>query len=173
MVKERRSSMAEKPEPTPEGSGRNPRGYGGGASSATARRGNSRPGDEDLMGAVVESEKMRAAYRRGGGGKGGGGGGGVRKLGIPTVVDRLIQQAVHQVLSPVFDPHFSESSYGFRPGRSAHQAVRKAREYVASGRRWVVDLDLEKFFDRVNHDVLMSRVARKGKDKKGLRRLRR
>lgn len=95
-------------------------------------------------------------------------GGGVRKLGIPTVVDRLLQQALHQVLNPIFDIEFSESSYGFRPGRSAHQAVLKAREYIAEGKRWVVDLDLEKFFDRVNHDILMSRVARKVKDKRVL-----
>jgi group II intron reverse transcriptase/maturase len=99
--------------------------------------------------------------------------GGVRQLGIPTVVDRLIQQALHQVLSPIFEPQFSESSYGFRPGRSAHQAVQKARDYVAEGRRWVVDLDLEKFFDRVNHDVLMSRLARKISDKRVLRLIRR
>lgn len=96
------------------------------------------------------------------------GGKGVRKLGIPTVVDRLIQQAVHQVLNPLFDPDFSDSSYGFRPGRSAHQALCQAREHVAEGRRWVVDLDLEKFFDRVQHDVLMSRVARKVGDKRVL-----
>jgi group II intron reverse transcriptase/maturase len=92
--------------------------------------------------------------------------GGVRKLGIPTVLDRLVQQAVHQVLNEIFDRGFSESSYGFRPKRSAHQAVAKAREYVQSGRRWVADIDLEKFFDRVNHDVLMSRVARKVKDRR-------
>jgi RNA-directed DNA polymerase len=101
------------------------------------------------------------------------GGKGMRLLGIPTVVDRLIQQAVLQVLDPIFDPGFSESSYGFRPGRSAHQAVLKAREYVAEGKRWVVDLDIEKFFDRVNHDVLMARVARKVKDKRLLRLIRR
>jgi RNA-directed DNA polymerase len=100
-------------------------------------------------------------------------GGGVRQLGIPTVVDRLIQQALHQVLQPVFEPEFSESSYGFRPGRSAHQAVRQARGYVAAGRRWVVDMDLEKFFDRVNHDILMSRVARKIRDKRVLGLIRR
>jgi RNA-directed DNA polymerase len=99
--------------------------------------------------------------------------GGMRQLGIPTVVDRLIQQALHQVLSPIFEPDFSESSYGFRPGRSAHQAVRQAREHVAEGRRWVADLDLEKFFDRVNHDVLMSRLARKISDKRVLRTIRR
>jgi RNA-directed DNA polymerase len=85
--------------------------------------------------------------------------GGVRTLGIPTVVDRLIQQALHQVLQPIFEPTFSDASYGFRPGRNAHQALRRAREYVASGKRWVVDIDLEKFFDRVNHDLLMSKVA--------------
>ncbi len=92
-------------------------------------------------------------------------GGGVRKLGIPTVVDRLLQQALYQVLSPVFETGFSESSYGFRPGRGAHMAIQKAKEYIAEGNRWVVDMDLEKFFDRVNHDILMSRVARKVKDK--------
>ena len=85
----------------------------------------------------------------------------MRQLGIPTVIDRLIQQALHQVMLPVFDCDFSKSSYGFRPGRSAYQAVLVARARVASGRRWVVDIDLEKFFDRVNHDVLMARVARK------------
>jgi len=98
--------------------------------------------------------------------------GGVRTLGIPTVVDRLIQQALHQVLQPLFDPEFSRSSYGFRPGRNAHQAVKAAREYVAEGRRWVVDLDLEKFFDRVNHDVLMARVGRKVKDERVLKLIR-
>jgi len=96
------------------------------------------------------------------------GGRGMRKLGIPTVVDRLIQQALHQVLSPIFDPYFSDHSYGFRPGRSAHQAVPQAREYVASGRRWVVDMDLEKFFDNVNHDILMSRVGRRVGDRRVL-----
>ncbi|MFO7577655.1 MAG: group II intron reverse transcriptase/maturase, partial [Pelovirga sp.] len=93
-------------------------------------------------------------------------GGGQRMLGIPTVVDRLIQQALHQVLSPLFEPGFSAHSYGFRPGRSAHQAVKAARQYVAAGRRWVVDLDLEKFFDRVNHDILMSLVKRKVGDRR-------
>ena len=101
------------------------------------------------------------------------GGKGMRMLGIPTVVDRLLQQALHQVISPIFEPHFSESSYGFRPQRSAHQAVLKARQYVREGRRWVVDLDLEKFFDRVNHDILMSRLARRIKDKRVLRLIRR
>ncbi|MEO6723950.1 MAG: group II intron reverse transcriptase/maturase [Blastocatellia bacterium] len=99
--------------------------------------------------------------------------GGMRQLGIPTVVDRLIQQALHQVLSPLFEPDFSESSYGFRPGRSAQQAVLAAREYAAEGRRWVVDLDLEKFFDRVNHDVLMSRLTRRISDKRLLGLIRR
>jgi RNA-directed DNA polymerase len=101
------------------------------------------------------------------------GGKGMRQLGIPTVVDRLIQQAVHQVLQPIFDPGFSESSYGFRPNRRAHDAVRQARRHAAEGRRWVVDIDLEKFFDRVNHDVLMARVARKVKDKRVLKLIRR
>lgn len=101
------------------------------------------------------------------------GGKGVRKLGIPTAVDRLIQQAVQQVMSPLFDSDFSASNYGFRPGRSAHQALRQAREYVAGGKRWVVDMDLEKFFDQVHHDVLMSRVARKVSDGRVLRLIRR
>ena len=101
------------------------------------------------------------------------GGKGKRQLGIPTVVDRLIQQAIHQVLSPIFEKGFSEHSYGFRPSRSAHQAVERARCYVASGRRWVVDMDLEKFFDRVNHDILMARVARKVRDKRVLGLIRR
>lgn len=100
-------------------------------------------------------------------------GGGVRTLGIPTVLDRLVQQALLQVLTPVFDPTFSESSFGFRPGRGAHDAVLQARSHVASGKRWVVDFDLEKFFDRVNHDVLMSRVARRVGDKRVLRLIRR
>src|ERR1700722_13935936 len=86
-------------------------------------------------------------------------GGGVRKLGIPSVLDRFVQQAVLQVLQKRWDPTFSDSSYGFRPGRSAHQAVAQAQSYIQSGYRWVVALDLEKFFDRVNHDILMSRVA--------------
>ena len=100
-------------------------------------------------------------------------GGGVRRLGIPTVVDRLIGQAVHQVLESIFDAGFSELSYGFRRGRSAHQAVEQARRYVAEGYRWAVDLDIEKFFDRVNHDILMARVVRKVKDKQLLRLIRR
>ncbi len=93
-------------------------------------------------------------------------GGGTRKLGIPTTVDRFVQQAVLQVLQKRWDPTFSDYSYGFRPGRSAHQAVAKAQEYIQQGYDWVVDLDLEKFFDRVNHDVLMSRVARRISDKR-------
>jgi len=99
-------------------------------------------------------------------------GGGVRKLGIPTVVDRFVQQAVLQVLQKRWDPSFSDSSYGFRPGRSAHQAVAKAQEYIRQGYDWVVDLDLEKFFDRVNHDVLMGRVARRVSDKRMLKLIR-
>lgn len=101
------------------------------------------------------------------------GGKGVRKLGIPTVIDRLIQQGVHQVLSPIFDKDFSESSYGFRPGRSAHAAVKQAWQHVKAGKRWVVDMDLEKFFDRVNHDILMARIARKVSDKRILLLIRR
>jgi RNA-directed DNA polymerase len=100
-------------------------------------------------------------------------GGGKRQLGIPTVLDRQIQQALHQKLNPIFDPDFSESSYGFREGRSAHKAVLAARQYVSEGRRWVVDMDLEKFFDRVNHDVLMALVARKVEDKRVLGLIRR
>lgn len=99
--------------------------------------------------------------------------GGVRTLGIPTVVDRLIQQALLQVLQPIYEPGFSESSYGFRPGRSAQQAVLQAQRYVQEGRRWVVDIDLEKFFDRVNHDILMARVARQVKDAQVLKLIRR
>ena len=95
--------------------------------------------------------------------------GGTRPLGIPTVLDRLIQQAMYQVLMPIFDPDFSEFSYGFRPGRSAHDAVHKVREYIRQGYRVAVDMDLSKFFDRVNHDVLMHRVARKVRDKRVLR----
>jgi RNA-directed DNA polymerase len=94
-------------------------------------------------------------------------GGGIRQLGIPVVVDRLVQQAILQVLNPIFDPTFSNSSYGFRPGRSPHTALEQARKYVAQeGREFVVDLDLEKFFDRVNHDILMSRLARRIGDKR-------
>jgi len=93
-------------------------------------------------------------------------GGGVRKLGIPTVVDRLIQQAIAQILLPIFDPGFSESSFGFRPGRNAHDAIRQAHRYQQVGGQWVVDLDLKQFFDEVDHDVLMSRLGRKIKDKR-------
>ena len=100
-------------------------------------------------------------------------GGGMRQLGIPTVVDRLVQQAILQVLEPFLDPTFSASSYGFRPGRSAHDALAAASQYVADGRTIVVDLDLEKFFDRVNHDLLMSRLARRIVDKRLLRIVRR
>lgn len=95
--------------------------------------------------------------------------GGIRLLGIPTVLDRFIEQAILQVLTPIFDPHFSENSYGFRPGRGCHGAVKAVRAHVEAGHRFVVDMDLEKFFDRVNHDVLMVRVARRIKDKRLLR----
>lgn len=92
--------------------------------------------------------------------------GGIRMLGVPTVVDRLIQQALNQVMQPIFEPTFSDSSYGFRPKRNALQAVEAARGHIREGRRRVVDLDLEKFFDRVNHDILMARVARRISDER-------
>jgi retron-type reverse transcriptase len=98
---------------------------------------------------------------------------GIRMLGIPTVMDRLIEQAILQVLQPIFDPTFSDASFGFRPGRSVHGAIARAREHMAARCRWLVDLDLEKFFDRVNHDVLMARVARRVKDKRVLLLIRR
>jgi len=98
--------------------------------------------------------------------------GGTRELGIPTVVDRLIQQAITQVLTPIFDPDFSPYSYGFRPGKKGHDAVRQAREYIQQGYKVVVDTDLSRFFDRVNHDILMARVARKVKDKRVLKLIR-
>ncbi len=99
--------------------------------------------------------------------------GGVRELGIPTALDRFIQQALLQVLQPQFDPTFSEHSYGFRPGRRAHDAVCRAQRYIQEGRRWVVDVDLEKFFDRVNHDVLLGRLAHRIADRRVLGLIRR
>jgi len=183
MTKETQNSMAEMPEASAGGSGRNPRGTVAGASSVATRKGNSGWEEKGLMEAVVERENMMAAYKRVVGNKGAAGvggmsveelkpyldeewvrikgellegryepqavaqveipkpNGGMRKLGIPTVVDRLIQQAIHQVLEPVFDKDFSKSSYGFRRGRNAHQAVKQARENVKEGRRWVVDID--------------------------------
>ena len=100
-------------------------------------------------------------------------GGGLRTLGIPSVLDRFIQQACLQVLQPIFDPTFSQHSHGFRPGRRAQDAIREAQGYVQEGRHWVVDVDLEKFFDRVNHDVLMGRLAKRIEDKRMLRLIRR
>jgi len=100
-------------------------------------------------------------------------GGGSRMLGIPAVLDRLLQQAIHQILSPIWEKGFSPHSYGFRPGRSAAQAVKAAQGHIRSGKRWVIDVDLEKFFGRVNHDVLMARVARKVKDRRMLKLIRR
>ena len=100
-------------------------------------------------------------------------GGGFRQLGIPTVLDRFVQQALLQVLQPRIDPSFSKHSHGFRPGRRAHDAVREAQQYIQEGRRWVVDVDLESFFDRVNHDVLMERLSRLVPDKLVLRLIRR
>src|SRR6476620_8016268 len=99
-------------------------------------------------------------------------GGGVRKLGIPTVLDRFIQQAVMQVLQKQWNPTFSLHSYGFRPRRSAHQAVAQAQQYIAQGYGWVIDLDLEKFFDRVNHDKLMGQIAKRVEDKRLLKLIR-
>jgi RNA-directed DNA polymerase len=95
-----------------------------------------------------------------------------RLLGIPTVIDRMVQQAIVQILSPIFDPHFSDSSYGFRPKRSASGAISKAKSYVKSGKSWVVDMDIEAFFDNVNHDILMSMIARSISDKKLLKLIR-
>jgi RNA-directed DNA polymerase len=99
-------------------------------------------------------------------------GNGVRKLGIPCVLDRFVQQAVLQVLQKRWDPTFSEHSHGFRPGRSAQQAVHEAQQYIAEGYRWVVDLDLEKFFDRVNHDRLLAAIAERVADKRMLKLIR-
>jgi group II intron reverse transcriptase/maturase len=99
-------------------------------------------------------------------------GGGVRLLGIPTVIDRFLQQALLQILTPIIDPHFSPYSYGFRPGKSAHDAIKQAQAYIQEGNRYVVDMDLERFFDRVNHDILMARVARRVKDKRILKLIR-
>src|SRR6185295_14280773 len=98
--------------------------------------------------------------------------GGVRQLGIPTAVDRVVQLAVKQELEKYWDPTFSDSSYGIRPARSAHQAIEQAQEYIASGYGWVVDLDLEKFFDRVNHDILMGQIAKRVEDKRLLKLIR-
>ena len=215
MTRETQVRMAEKPDPIPESSGRNPRGHGVGASNVTTRRESYCRDGKGLMEAVVERGNMTAAYRRVVGNKGVAGvdgmtvnelkpylneqwerikselledrytpqavkeveipkpDGGVRKLGIPNVVDRTIGQGLHQAMEPMFAPGFSEHSYGFMRGRSAQQAVGMARKYVAEGNRWVVDIDLEKFFDRVNHDILMSRIARKVKDKRILRLIRR
>jgi RNA-directed DNA polymerase len=99
-------------------------------------------------------------------------GGGVRKLGVPSALDRFVQQAVMQVLQRQWDPTFSNHSYGFRPQRSAHQAVAQAQQYLAEGHQWVVDLDLEQFFDQVNHDKLMGRIAKRVEDKRLLRLIR-
>ncbi len=95
--------------------------------------------------------------------------GGTRRLGIPTVLDRLIQQAIHQKLGPLWEPEFSEHSYGFRPGRSAHDAVRAAQAHIKAGKSWVVDIDLKAFFDHVNHDRLMHHIGSKVRDKRLLR----
>jgi RNA-directed DNA polymerase len=121
---------------------------------------------EQLLNATYEPAPVRAVYLPKPGG-------GTRMLGIPTVLDRFIAQAILQVLGPIFAPDFSARSYGFRPGRSAHQALERSCRAIADGDRWVVNLDLEKFFDSVNHDMVMSRVARKVKDKRLLKVIRR
>ncbi len=121
--------------------------------------------EELLAGSYEPSPVLRQLIDKPGGGK--------RELGIPTVLDRFIQQAVLQVLQPIYDVTFSEHSHGFRPGRRAHDAIREAQHYVQDGRRWVVDVDVEKFFDRVNHDVLLGRLARKIGDRRLLRLIRR
>ena len=216
MSEKMQTSRVEIPDPIPEGSGRNPRGYGVGASNGTARRGHSGQRTDKLMEAVVGRENMLRAYDRVVKNKGAAGvdamgvkelkpylqthwaqireqlregkyepqtvlrveiakpgGKRMRKLGIPTVLDRLIQQAILQVLTPLYDPYFSEFSFGFRPGRSAHQALKQAKAHMAKGKRWVVDMDLEKFFDEVHHDILMSRIAAKVEDKRILGLIRR
>jgi RNA-directed DNA polymerase len=122
---------------------------------------------EELLGETYRPAPVRRKEIRKPDGKG------MRSLGIPTVLDRVIQQAILQVLTPLFDPHVRVSSFGFRPGRGCHEAGIAARAHVEAGHRFVVDLDLEQFFDRVNHDVLMARVARRVKDKRRLRLLRR
>src|SRR3981081_392298 len=130
---------------------------------------------EELLAGRYQPQPVRrgALPTPGGGGLFTKPGGGERELGIPTVLDRFIQQALLGVLQPLFDPTFTDASYGFRPGRRAHDAVRRAQAYVQEGRSFVVDIDLEKFFDRVNHDILMGRLTRRIADRRVLRLIRR
>lgn len=131
-----------------------------------------RPHKEQLVGSLLDGSYQPQPVRKVEIPKAGKGNE-TRMLGIPTVVDRVVQQAIHQVLETIYDPTFSESSYGFRPGRKAHEAVKAAKAYVETGHVWCVDIDLEKFFDRVNHDILLSRLARKIEDKRLLKIIRR
>ena len=151
--------------------------------ASTAVKEKTQAGAMGLLEEVLCRENMLSAFRRVRSNKGAPGIDGMtveelggylktqwaRVLGIPTVLERMIQQAILQVLTPIFDPYFSGSSYGFRPGRCSQDAVKAAQGYAETGCRFVVDLDLEKFFDRVNHDMLMARVARRVKDKRLLR----
>src|SRR6266705_2551177 len=155
-----------------ESRGAAPMAFEGGTESELAKRKAESPTTEQWMEEVCERENCKQALQRVKRVEIPKPDGGVRKLGIPTVLDRFIQQAVMQVLQRSWDGTFSEHSYGFRPKRSAHQAVEMAQQYQAEGYRWVVDLDLEKFFDRVNHDRLLAKIAERVSDKRLLKLIR-